>query len=103
MENVNRKLFHACQKGSINEIEVALSEGADIDAFDNLGYTPLLIAVFFFQIKAVEYLCEKGANVNLCKKGAYTPLDMAYMYCEDAIKVLRKNGAKRYDELYGSK
>lgn len=99
MKNANQKLFHACQKGDVDEIEVALLEGADINAFDKLGYTPLLTAVFFFQTKAVEYLCNKGADVNLCKHGAYTPLDMAYMYCDEVIIVLRKNGAKRYSEL----
>ena len=45
-----------------------------IDATNNEGNTALHLAVFCFQNDMVEFLCQKGANVNIQNIGGTTPL-----------------------------
>jgi hypothetical protein len=52
--------------------------GANIDAVDNDGLTPLAIAAQNGKIKAAQALVAAGADVNApVAKGGYTPLMLA--------------------------
>ncbi|KAL7304064.1 hypothetical protein TKK_0003528 [Trichogramma kaykai] len=65
-----------------------------VDARDNEGRTPLIVAIHNGNIKLVEFLLKKGARPNLANNNKLTPL---HAICE------RKNGddglAKRFFEI----
>lgn len=43
----NQKLFEACKTGNLNQMKSLLDQGADVDARDNYGNTPLMWVCFF--------------------------------------------------------
>ena len=88
-------------------IELLLEGGADIDirARNEEEATPLGWATYFGKLDMVEFLVDKGANLNKPDKNGYTPLDAAitspFMGSElnrSAItKFLKDKGAKTGD------
>ena len=52
--------------------------GADLEARDDDGRTPLLLAVFHSNEKAVCMLLDKGADWNVEDVARLTPLDLAF-------------------------
>ena len=88
-------------------IELLLTGGADIDlrAGNQEEATPLGWATYFGKLDMVEFLVDKGANLNKPDKNGYTPLDAAitspFMGSElnrSAItKFLKDKGAKTGD------
>ena len=60
-------------------VELLLSGGANIDikARNQDEATPLSWAVYFGKLEMVEFLVDRGANVNLTDKHGNTPLDAA--------------------------
>ena len=54
-----------------------LNQGVDMDAMDEDGWTPLLIAAFFRNNVIVEQLIAKGADVNAKGRRGVTPLHKA--------------------------
>lgn len=52
-------------KGYENAVRVLMDSGADINARDRSGRTPLHLAILHDQIKLVEMLLSEGANVNI--------------------------------------
>jgi cytohesin len=73
-KDLNKKLFKAIEKSSIENVKAALSEGADIEARDNLKYTPLLSACLKDNIEIIKLLIEKGADVKARSMFQSTPL-----------------------------
>jgi len=63
-------------------IEALLAKGADIDARDPQGFTPLTSAARMGggPFEAIELLVRKGANLNLPDSLGNTPLDNAIIY-----------------------
>jgi ankyrin repeat protein len=52
------------QDGDLSCVQQLLNEGRDINAFDDLGKTPLHYAVEAERFAIVEYLLQHGADVN---------------------------------------
>ena len=63
-------------------IRTLLNLGADPNAFDRNGYSPLHKAHFLSDIRLVRLLCAKGANPQLCDSGdlGLSPLHWAVCY-----------------------
>ncbi len=57
-------LRSAAKAGNIEALREALAKGANINAKDDKGSTPLILAAFKGERAAVEELLAKGANVN---------------------------------------
>jgi ankyrin repeat protein len=58
------RLHFAAQDGDLGQVRRLLSEGLDINAFDDLGKTPLHYAVEKERFEVAQYLIEHGADVN---------------------------------------
>ncbi|XP_023315898.1 ankyrin-1-like [Trichogramma pretiosum] len=84
-ENMAKMLFEVCDEKH---------QTVQVDARDNEGWTPLLVAIYQGNINLVECLLRRGASPNLADNNELTPL---HAICE------RKNSddglAKRFFEI----
>ena len=87
-----KALFVAAQSGSVAGARKAIGNGADVNARDDEGMTPLLYAVWEGHKRIVELLFAKGADASLKNSDGQTPLDLAIEYDDTAIiKILRRH------------
>jgi ankyrin repeat protein len=78
---------------NIEVIRALLEKGADVNAKNDSGGTPLTNAIG--DLKVMKLLIENGADVNVKTRNGWTPLESALLEgCPDAIKLLKKCGAK---------
>ncbi|MET0365253.1 MAG: ankyrin repeat domain-containing protein [Sphingobium sp.] len=61
-------LFEAAKLGRTDLIPLLVKEGADINAYESRGFTPLILAAYNGQAEAVEALLKAGADP--CKPDA---------------------------------
>lgn len=61
----NMRLIAASFCGNENDIDEAITDGADVNCRTDLGYTPLMYAAVFNR-EIMNYLIERGAEVNAC-------------------------------------
>ena len=60
-----KEIFDACRQGNIEKIkELYEANPAILNAEDNKGFTPLILATYNNQAEAVDFLLEKGAAVD---------------------------------------
>ena len=91
-----RALFEAAAVGNIEAVKQHLATGADVNAKNKVGQTPLHRAALYSQKEIVELLIAGGANVNAKDKEGDTPLDWVDGETAD---LLRKHGGKTGEEL----
>ncbi|HEX7816203.1 ankyrin repeat domain-containing protein [Dyella sp.] len=78
-----KSLFNDCPfniaatRGAIKEMEVLLSNDADINCKGEHNYTPLHNAVEQGHAPAVRWLLERGADINAKTDDGLTPQDLA--------------------------
>ena len=74
---------------------VLLKAGAEINAQDKLGSTPLLYSMYAYDgIEYARLLVEHGADVNLTRNNGETPLHVAASWtATDIFKLLLEKGA----------
>lgn len=70
-------LHHACSSGDLDTVNLCLNGGADLNAQDELGFTPLLVAVSAGKIDVVRALVGGGADVTKGNNKDATPLHYA--------------------------
>ena len=73
--------------GQTEVIELLIQKGADVNARNRNGTTPLHGAVFLGQTEAVELLIQKGADANARTNERATPLDISIMDWETTKSV----------------
>ena len=87
-------------KGNIEAVKQYLDGGADVNAKDGGGWTPLHHATEAGHKEIAELLIANGADVNAKDKYGRTPLDWAVMLGKPEIAdLLRKHGGKTKKEL----
>lgn len=64
-------------RGDISTLKILLDIGANINAKDNDGMTPLYIAVAKNNLEAVQFLLSQGADPNIYDNNFITPLQFA--------------------------
>ncbi len=68
------ELATAIRGGDVRTVRRLLDDGADVNARDAAGNTPLILAAFYAGPECVELLLERGADVNAANKAGVTPL-----------------------------
>ena len=88
--------FHgAAMMGMIELVKQHIASGADVNAKDDGGATPLHRAALNGRKETVELLTANGAEVNAKDNLGWTPLDQAIAFEQPEIAdLLRKHGAK---------
>lgn len=76
-DNPQKALLRAISRSDSNGIQSALAAGADLNARDNNGITPLLMAAKNGNLAMVEYLASQGADVNASDDQGHSALDRA--------------------------
>ncbi len=70
-------VLDAAEKGNIEAVKQAIADGADVDAKDSDGWTPLHNAALKGHKEIVELLIAKGVDVNAKGRSGWTPLHFA--------------------------
>ena len=84
----------AIKKGDIERIKKLISQGADVNAKDNRGMTPLHKAAYYGRRQMAKVLIAKGANVNETDTAGQTPLHIAANFGAKFVpELLLANGA----------
>jgi cytohesin len=92
-------LFYAASGGGQKEIaELLIAEGADTNAKDKLGDTPLQVAAYQAHKEIAELFIANGADVYAKADNGKTPLDWAD---GETYDLFRKHGGKTGEELKG--
>ena len=90
--------LHLADKPSV--VKVLIEFGANVDAKNNHGLTPLRQSVFTKEPPVIEALIDAGADVNAMDEHGYTALDSAVKASnKGASRVLRKNGGRHGHQL----
>lgn len=80
-ENQRVKFFKFLQIGSFSDIKEFIAQGADVNAADEAGDTPLMkMIVYSRPLDEIKYLVENGANVEAVNNDGDTPLMKASMH-----------------------
>lgn len=67
-------LFEATAEGNLDAVKNLIENGISVDVKNNLGQTPLCVAVNLGSYSVVKYLVDKGVDVNVVDNNNHTPL-----------------------------
>lgn len=80
----------ACVSGNLQDLEIFINNGADVNVGGEGGMTPLHYAVEQGHLEIVQFLLANGADKSIKDDDGETAADMALMLNkEDFINVLR--------------
>jgi ankyrin repeat protein len=77
MNSIDQELIEAVKENSLREVERLLSVGADVNAKDTDGWTPLHMACYRGHVRVVIELREHGADIGAKTTIGRTPLHCA--------------------------
>jgi ankyrin repeat protein len=92
--NSGRPLFLAAGEGKLDVVRYLLDEGADVNARENWGSTPLIEAAYSGHADVIKELLLRGADINVISEQG-TALDTAINRNNTAVaELLRHRGGK---------
>jgi len=74
MPKPSKSVHEAALDGDIEQVKLLISQGADVNAENEAGWTPLHCAARYGHIDVVEWLLARGANVRARDASGQTPL-----------------------------
>ena len=93
--SLNDQLFYAALSGDTAAVQRSLDKGANIEAKNDMGETPLIVAAVRDQREVVKLLLDKGANISAKDGSGETALERAVgLGQEEVAKLLREHGAR---------
>jgi ankyrin repeat protein len=97
-------IFTSALFGNLKVINQHIQAGTNLDAKDDYGSTPLIIAATFGKTEVARALIEGGADVNIRNNDGGTALHSAAFLCrKDIVQMLMENGAdKNIKNNFGS-
>ncbi|KAI7851420.1 ankyrin repeat-containing domain protein [Circinella umbellata] len=96
-EQTKDNLWIAAGDGQLDRVKELIESGIDVNSHDEYGYTALHAAVSYNQKEILDYLLEKGGNINIEDFEKDTPLyvaetlDMARFLIDKGAKASHKN------------
>ena len=92
--NKNLQVLDYAQRGDLNNVVQMFDNGSNIAATDpKTGNVLLNFAIFSGNIKLIQALITRNADVNVSNHKGYTPLMFAALKSnQEAIKLLAKHG-----------
>ena len=92
-------LFLAAGQGRVTVVRYLLDEGADVNAREKLGGTPLMEAAYAGYLEVIKELLFRGAEINAIGNDG-TALDIAISRNNAAaVDLLKHYGGKRASEI----
>jgi len=89
-----KTLHDAARDGDIDQLQLLLSKGANVNEKNRMGWTPLHTAIRNSRLALIEPLIAKGADINAADNRGQTPLMAAiYIGQKDAVELLIAKGA----------
>jgi hypothetical protein len=73
---LDRELFNEVRIGNYDRIEELLEKGANVNARDDNGGTPLHVATAWGRVDIVKLLIKKDVDVDVKNNSGSTPLHM---------------------------
>lgn len=91
----NRSVLHlAALEGHLDLLRALIEGGADVNAADECGWTPLHAAARGNQVESIDALVEAGASIEaLENQGGPPPYDVAIWRKLETLLALLKHGA----------
>jgi hypothetical protein len=94
-----RQLWHIVGSGDLEQLDQLLGQGADVNAGDRTGVTPLMRAAYHGQLAMVRALVEHGADPNAKDRSGLTAMMMAkHGKHDEIVEALRSLGAQGANE-----
>jgi ankyrin repeat protein len=105
VQRASQVLLQATEAGDIVQMEALLAQGAEVNASNAYGWTPLHVAAAGGDLAVVALLLKHGADVHAQSHVGATPLDNATTRGgrRAVIDLLLAHGAKRngpWDEIF---
>ncbi len=89
--DINIQLIEAVKSGNIDRVRLLIAKGADINAKDERGGTPLHWAAYYNRKKIAELLLMQGANPEEKDRNGFTPEDVARINGKkEILNILKK-------------
>ncbi|OQA04183.1 MAG: Ankyrin repeats (3 copies) [bacterium ADurb.Bin400] len=90
-----RLILAAAETGVDEAVEAAIKHGADVNASDRFGITPLHEAAHHGHLSTVKLLVERGAEIGRRTLRGYTPLAWAEKEGhKEVAEFLKERGTK---------
>lgn len=94
-DELNYKLLDASRDGQLSIVKMLLDAGADVNALNKYGDTPLLWASYNGHNEVVKLLLIAGADANIKNKmGTSALIYASRRNYKEMLKLLKKYGAK---------
>lgn len=87
-------LHEAALTGNLAAVQQHIDAGSDLDARDDYGSTPLIVAATFGKTDVAMALIDAGADLEASNNDGSTPLHIASFLCyPDVVEALLEHGA----------